>query len=141
MRLLEETAIKVLERYGVKGMRTDNPGVWASEEEKIAAVGVHLRRWVVSHGVAVNVRTDLEWFERIVACGLVGKKTTSIQKLMLDGKEGGRGKVPEVEEVARVWVDEFAGRLGFDVEKGDVRRDFTEEDLLAQEESLVIENA
>lgn len=59
---------------------TANPGVWTSEEDKIASVGVHLRRGVASHGIGLNVSTDLGWFDRIVACGLVGKKATSLEK-------------------------------------------------------------
>lgn len=67
--------------YGLLGAgRTENPGVWTAGGEKIASVGVHLRRHVSSHGIALNVDTDLEWFERIVACGLPGKKATSLEK-------------------------------------------------------------
>lgn len=64
--------------YGVKTQRTENPGVWTDEMHKICALGVHLRRNVSSHGIGLNVSTDMRWFERIVACGLEGKKTTSL---------------------------------------------------------------
>lgn len=132
MRLLERTTISLLGNYGIRGITTQDPGVWLNDEEKIAAVGVHLRRYVVSHGVAINVKTDLEWFDRIIACGLEGKRTTSIENLLsIDGpeKDGGKPMVPTLEAVANTWVDEFASSLGFDI--GDVVRDITEEYIMA----------
>ncbi|MCJ1431578.1 hypothetical protein MMC27_000932 [Xylographa pallens] len=77
---LESSVIETCKRYGITGFTTENPGVWTSEEDKIASVGVHLRRNVASHGVGLNVTTDLKWFDRIVACGLVGKRATSLEK-------------------------------------------------------------
>lgn len=96
--------IRVLGRYGIRAFSTVHPGVWTSETRKIAAVGVHLRRNVASHGVAVNVHTDLCWFDRIVACGLEGMETTS---LVREGVEGAT-----VEEVAGAFVQEFAVLIG-----------------------------
>lgn len=91
--------------YGVETRTTEHPGVWVDDMHKICAVGVHLRRNVTSHGIGLNVTTDMGWFERIVGCGLEGKKTTS---LALQGVkvEGG------VEEVGRGFVRLFAKRLG-----------------------------
>jgi lipoate-protein ligase B len=85
--VLEEATIKTLAPFGITGIRTTNPGVWVSEDEKIAALGLHLRRNVSSFGVGLNVRTDLRYFDKIVACGLEGKKTTSIKEA-LKGKYG-----------------------------------------------------
>lgn len=104
-------------RYGVETRRTQNPGVWTDEEHKICAVGVHLRRNVSSHGVGLNVTTEMGWFERIQACGLEGKKTTS---LLLQGVEG-----IQVEEVGRVFVETMVeGLQGVDgveeIEEGDL---------------------
>lgn len=83
--LLEQTTINTLARWGFTGIRTENPGVWEEEgERKIAALGVHLRRNITSYGVGLNVTTDLRYFDRIVACGLVGKKVTSMQELGLE---------------------------------------------------------
>ncbi|KAI9819171.1 MAG: hypothetical protein M1827_007327 [Pycnora praestabilis] len=104
VRLLETTLIHTCSRYGIKGFTTENPGVWTTQDRKIAAVGVHLRRNVTSHGVGLNVRTDLWWFNRIVACGLEGKETTSFER------EGVVGKT--VEEVGEVFVEELAKGLG-----------------------------
>ena len=81
--------------------------MWTADGEKIASVGVHLRRYVSSHGISLNVDTDLAWFERIVACGLPGKKATSFRK------EGVRDV--GVEDVARVYSG-VVGRL-LDVEE------------------------
>ncbi|KAI9813490.1 MAG: hypothetical protein M1832_006288 [Thelocarpon impressellum] len=104
VRLLEQTVIGTLAGFGVGGVTDgDHPGVWVSEARKIAALGVHLRRNVASHGVAVNVSTDLAWFERIVACGLEGKETTSL------AREGAADV--GVDEVERALVAEFAGAL------------------------------
>jgi lipoyl(octanoyl) transferase len=83
--LLEQTTINWLTWWQVVGIRTENPGVWdESGERKIAALGVHLRRNITSYGVGLNINTDLRWFERIVACGLVGKGVTNVEELRKD---------------------------------------------------------
>ena len=53
-----------------------------SPEAKIAAIGVHISRWVTSHGFAYNVSTDLRYFDLIVPCGIAGRKATSLEKLL-----------------------------------------------------------
>ena len=81
--LLEKAVIGTCKHYSLPAHNTHNPGVWIGSEpddRKIASVGVHLRRYVTSHGIGLNVSVDLSWFDRIVACGLVGKKATSIEK-------------------------------------------------------------
>lgn len=103
--LLEQTTINVLGGFGVKGIRTENPGVWIDDLKKVAALGVHLRRNVTSYGVGLNVCTDLRWFDRIVACGLEGKKTTSLRE------EGVKEEGLELGEVARLWVQRFVEGL------------------------------
>ena len=89
--LLEQATIDALGEWGIASKRTEDPGVWKKTEEgegdmprKIAALGVHLRRNVTSYGVGLNIKTDLKWFDRIIACGLVGKGVTTMD---LVGKE------------------------------------------------------
>lgn len=104
--LLEKSLLATCARYGIKAMTTENTGVWTTPDDKIAAVGVHMRRFVTSHGIGLNVHTDLWWFDRIIACGLEGKRTTSFER------EGVKGK--SVEEVAEVFVEEVGNRLGIE---------------------------
>lgn len=85
-------------------MTTENTGVWTSEDDKIAAIGVHMRRNITSHGIGLNVHTDLGWFDRIVACGLEGKRTVNFESLGVKGKT--------VEEVGKVFIEEFGRGLG-----------------------------
>ncbi|KAG0084622.1 putative lipoyltransferase 2, mitochondrial, partial [Podila epicladia] len=71
-------------KWGVKAMTTENTGVWLNDQQKIAAIGVHVQRYITSHGLALNCNTDLEYFNQIVACGLSGKETTSLSKELGD---------------------------------------------------------
>ncbi|KAF2421811.1 lipoyltransferase [Tothia fuscella] len=100
--LLESALITTCAHYGIKAFRTENTGVWVSETEKIGAIGVHLNRFVSRDGVALNVHTELGWFDRIVACGLEGKGTSSLERL---------GVRVGVEEVGRVFVKVMAEEL------------------------------
>jgi lipoate-protein ligase B len=104
---LERAAIETCAAYGVTARTTDDVGVWVrgidGEERKICAVGVHLRRHVSSHGIGLNVSTDMSWFERIVACGLEGKETTSFLKEGVDRLS--------IDAVGKVFVEKLASRL------------------------------
>ncbi len=80
VRALEEVIIRALADFGVTGERVAGAtGVWAGEA-KVCAIGVHLSRWVSSHGFALNVATDLQYFQYIVPCGLT-KPVTSLRQL------------------------------------------------------------
>ena len=75
---LEEWIIQTLDRFNVKGERRDGRvGIWVDRgggrEDKIAAIGVRIRRWVTFHGIAINVEPDLSHFEGIVPCGIAGE--------------------------------------------------------------------
>lgn len=83
LRLLEETIILVLAEYGLKGERSPGEtGVWLDVgtpfARKICAMGVRASRWVTMHGFALNVNTDLGYFDHIIPCGIRGKGVTSL---------------------------------------------------------------
>ena len=110
MRCLEEVLIAVAWDYGIHaGRLAGAPGVWVGND-KLVAMGVHISRWVTSHGFAFNVNTDLRYFDWIVPCGLRDKGVTSLQKLL--------GRPVEMEEVAGRAVRHF-GRV-FEVEMVEV---------------------
>ncbi|KAG0360584.1 putative lipoyltransferase 2, mitochondrial [Podila minutissima] len=81
---LEKAIIATCAEWGVRAMTTENTGVWLNDQQKIAAIGVHVQRYITSHGLALNCNTDLEYFNQIVACGLSGKETTSLSKELGD---------------------------------------------------------
>jgi len=83
---LEETMIRASADFSVTTARVaDHHGIWVGQsptEEKLAALGVHLSRWVTSHGFAYNVATDLRYFDLIVPCGIAGKSATSLERVL-----------------------------------------------------------
>ena len=80
LRKLEEVLINTLADYGIPGERnTSFTGVW-TRGRKIASIGVHARDWVTWHGFALNVTTDLSYFDLIVPCGINGVVMTSIAR-------------------------------------------------------------
>ncbi|HAT48979.1 MAG: lipoyl(octanoyl) transferase LipB [Nitrospirae bacterium] len=81
VRRLEETVIGTLSGFGIQGTREQaNPGVWV-DGEKIAALGVRIRRGITYHGFALNHRCDLNHFSGIIPCGLQGRRVTSLAHL------------------------------------------------------------
>jgi len=104
VRGVEQAIIDTLADFGIAAGRIPKlTGVWVGER-KIAAIGVHISRWVTSHGFALNVTTDLSYFQYIVPCGLT-KPVTSMAQL---------GPKPELTEVSRSLAAHF-GRV-FDCE-------------------------
>lgn len=90
LRLLEEVIILTLHEYGLSGERSEGEtGVWLGvgtpAARKICAMGVKASRWVTIHGFALNVNTDLSYFDYIIPCGIQGKAVTSLQQEL--GKE------------------------------------------------------
>jgi lipoyl(octanoyl) transferase len=82
VRDIEEVLIRTIGEFGVTGMRIAGlTGVWVGNE-KIAAIGVRIARWITSHGFALNVNTDLSYFQMIVPCGITGKGVTSLSRLV-----------------------------------------------------------
>jgi lipoate-protein ligase B len=79
---LEEVILRTLKDFGMEGKKDSlNRGVWVNGE-KIASLGVTIKRWVSFHGLALNYETDLSHFDLIHPCGLVGKKMTSMEKIL-----------------------------------------------------------
>jgi lipoyl(octanoyl) transferase len=118
VRSLEEAMIRATAEFGIAPRRVPGrTGVWvdlhgnsSAEEEKLAAIGVHLSRWVTSHGFAYNVSTDLRYFDLIVPCGIAGKLATSLEKLL------GRGV--EIKEVSRKIAAHLGELFGIDFREG-----------------------
>lgn len=82
MHSLEEVFIRVAGEFGIQaGRMAGARGVWVGNN-KLVAMGVHVSRWVTSHGFAFNVNTDLRFFDWIVPCGLHGKGVTSLQNIL-----------------------------------------------------------
>ncbi len=107
LRALEGVVIEAAADLGVRARpRARWTGVWCGER-KLASIGVRVSRWVASHGVAVNVSTDLRWFSRIVPCGIEGCRVTSLER------EAGRafplGRVAD--RVADAFARRFDRRL------------------------------
>ena len=132
MRQLEEVLIRASADVGVTaGRRAGMPGVWvenagnreADALEKIAAIGVHLSRWVTSHGFAYNVSTDLRYFDLIVPCGLQGKRATCLERLL--------GRTVRCEEIAPRIVKHFGELFGREMQRAPQK--MLEEILLRQD--------
>jgi lipoyl(octanoyl) transferase len=89
VRQLEEAMIRTTAEFGIAaGREAGKTGIWVGEgesSEKLGAIGVHISRWVTSHGLAYNVATDLRNFELIVPCGIADRKATSLEKLLQRG--------------------------------------------------------
>ena len=105
MRFLEETMIRVLAEYNLKGERSKGEtGVWLDVgtpfARKICALGVRSSRWVTMHGFALNVNTNLGYFDHIIPCGIKGKAVTSLEVEL--------GRKLDVEEVKQKILKHFA---------------------------------
>ena len=100
---LEEVMIRATADFALSARRSDaGHGIWledAGGERKLASLGVHLSRWVTSHGFAYNVRTDLRYFDLIVPCGLAGKRVTSLEAAL--------GRTVSMEAIRSSLVEHF----------------------------------
>lgn len=112
MRYIEEAVIVTLAFYGISAGRIPGlTGVWIGyenerEARKICALGVKTSRWVTMHGFALNVNTDLRYFDYIVPCGIQDKAVTSIEKEL--------GRKVDLLEVEAVLKDKLQQQFGFD---------------------------
>lgn len=99
VRDLEEVLIRVVSEFGLEGVRIQGlTGVWVGNE-KVAAIGVRIARWITSHGFALNVNTELSYFKMIVPCGIQDRGVTSLSRLL--------GRELELPRVARVLSRHF----------------------------------
>ncbi len=79
---LEEVAIRTCADFGIKAYRKDGKrGAW-TDAGKIAAIGVRFKKWITFHGMSFNVEPDMQHFNYIVPCGLIGEKVTSLKQLL-----------------------------------------------------------
>lgn len=133
VRQLEEAMIRATAECGVTATRQPGlTGVWVEmpgdAPEKLAAIGVHLSRWVTSHGFAYNVSTDLRYFDLIVPCGIPDKRPTSLERLL--------GRVVRREEVAPRIVAHLGEIFGRDMQT--ITLGTLEEQLRAHEEPALL---
>jgi lipoyl(octanoyl) transferase len=155
VRGLEEAMIRATSEFGIASHRVaGRTGVWVDvaaqkgadevqevkdvedvkeiqDEEKLAAIGVHISRWVTSHGFAYNVSTDLRYFDLIVPCGIAGKRATSLETLL--------GRNVSLNEAAPRISAHLAELLGLALRS--CSRDALEAMLRAQEENAVTTEA
>ncbi|MDZ7716656.1 MAG: lipoyl(octanoyl) transferase LipB [Balneolaceae bacterium] len=111
LRYLEEVIIKTCAEYDIKAGRIEGlTGVWVGQE-KICAMGIRCSRWVTMHGFALNVNTDLSYFNHIVPCGISDKEVTSLQKIL--------GRKVDPEEVKQHLLKHFAATFEVNITKDD----------------------
>jgi len=117
VRILEEAMIRATAEFGITAERVaGKTGIWVragSTEEKLAAIGVRISRWVTSHGFAYNVSTDLRNFDLIVPCGIADRKATSLEKLL--------GRSVEQKEVAPRIAKHLGELLGLEMKEATKR--------------------
>lgn len=99
LRELEEVIILTLKEFKVDAYRIPGlTGVWVNDE-KIAAIGIKVSRWVTMHGFAFNINTDLSYFQKIIPCGIRDKGVTSLQKIF--------NRKIDINQVKKVLVENF----------------------------------
>jgi lipoyl(octanoyl) transferase len=104
VRDLEEVLIRTAVAFGIDAVRSPGlTGVWVGQE-KLAAIGVRIARWVTSHGFALNVTTKLDHFNLIVPCGIQDRGVTSMEKLL--------GRPVSMDEVEEAVISQMSGVFG-----------------------------
>jgi lipoyl(octanoyl) transferase len=118
LRDIESVIINVLGRFGIRGSRIEGyTGVWVGDE-KICAIGIKSSKWVTMHGFALNVSTDLSYFDRIIPCGIFEKGVTSMRELL--------GGTMTIADVVPELLRDFAGVFHADIERALINEICTE---------------
>jgi lipoyl(octanoyl) transferase len=117
VRMLEEVMIRATAEFGVTAGRVaGKSGIWVPSanhsEEKLGAIGIHISRWVTSHGFAYNVSTDLRYFDLIVPCGIADRQATSLEKLL--------GRAVSIHEAAPPLAKHFGEVFGLTMKQASV---------------------
>jgi len=108
LRSIEEVIIRTLGDFEIEGRRIDGvTGVWV-KRNKIASIGIAIRKWVTYHGFALNVSTNLDYFELILSCGITDVRITSI------GSWLGNKEEVKMDDVTRSVIKNFMGVFGFE---------------------------
>ena len=109
LRDLEEVLISTVKYFGIVAERKNRlTGIWVGDE-KLASIGIKMSKWITMHGTALNVSTDLSYFDNIISCGVRDKSVTSMSKIL--------GKSLVVDEVSPVYVKSFSKVFGSDIVK------------------------
>ena len=105
LRMIEEMIIRTLRDFDIEGRRIDGvTGVWV-KRSKVASIGIAIRKWVTYHGFALNVSTDLDYFDLILSCGITDVRITSIGNWL--GNEENVGMDDVTRSVIRNFMDVF----------------------------------
>ena len=108
---LEAAVIDTAATLGVVAARLEgHPGIWVDGERKLAAIGVRVKRGVTTHGLALNVNTDLRWFDEMIPCGIRGKSVTSLAREL--------GAAVPMETVEEELARQLAGHFGLALADG-----------------------
>jgi len=109
MRMLEDTVILLLKEQSIFPKRINNlTGVWV-QDEKIASLGIGVKKWVSYHGISLNVNTSLEHLAMVLPCGLKDRSSTTISKIL--------GEDVDIARVKNVWQDKFKEVFGLEFGK------------------------
>ena len=123
LRRIEGAVLRALAVFGVEGRRIPGlTGVWV-DEGKICAIGIKISRWVSMHGFALNVSTDLSYFDVIVPCGISGRGVTSLSRVL--------GREVDPADVEDALVDGFASEFGLSPREDDAARNDPASDIRA----------
>lgn len=103
LREVEDILITALDLLGVEGARREGlTGVWVGKE-KIAAIGIHVSRWITSHGFALNIAPDLDFFRAMRPCGLNGDQVTSLEKVLGHAVERAAVEASIIDAMRTIW--------------------------------------